>query len=52
MKLITPPQAAKIVGISKATLRKHYKDLGGKKIGTRIYFDEESLRSIVKETRP
>jgi excisionase family DNA binding protein len=55
LNLLTPPKAAKLLGVSYATLRKFLarQELTTITIGQRILISEESLREyIANRTRP
>jgi len=54
MQQYTPPQVSKMIGLSVRIVRRHWQELGGKKIGKRVYFTAEAvsrIRSIPMENK-
>lgn len=45
---LTPPKAAKILGMSAQKLRRLYREYGGFKDGSRVYFYEGGLRRALQ----
>lgn len=49
IKLLTPPKLAHALGIDASVVRAHYKEFGGFKLSTRLYFTEEGVKHALQE---